>query len=85
MIIAGGAVCAVCFSYNFSNSNIGIAFTLAGLCSTIVLATHDKLYAKLKKNQKSRAFSGYSSALAGLLALIIAIMPAASVSKPFME
>ena len=85
MIIAGGAVCAVCFSYNFSNSNIGIAFTLAGLCSTIVLATHDKLYAKLKKNQKSRAFSGYSSALAGLLALIIAIMPAASVTKPFME
>lgn len=85
MIIAGGAVCAVCFSYNFSNSNIGIAFTLAGVCSTVVLATHDKLYAKLKKNRKSRAFSGYSSALAGILALLIAIMPAAAVSKPFTE
>lgn len=85
MIIAGGAVCALCFSYNFSNSNVGIAFTLAGVCSTVVLATHDKLYAKLKKSRKSRAFSGYSSALAGLLALIIAIMPATSVSKPFVE
>lgn len=85
MLIAGGAMCALCFSYNFSNSNLGIAFTLAGLCATIVLATHDKLYAKLKKSKKSRAFSGYSSALAGILALIIAIMPAVSVSKPFKE
>ena len=85
MLIVGGAVCAVCFSYNFSNSNTGIAFTLAGLCSTIVLATHDKLYAKLKKSKKSRAFSGYSAAVAGILALVIAIMPAASVTKSFAE
>lgn len=85
MVIVGGAFCAICFSYNFSNSNLGIAFTLAGLCSTIVLSAHDRLYAKLKKNQKSRAFSGYASAVAGLLALVIAIIPAVSTKSAFAE
>ncbi len=85
MLIFGGGLCVFCFSYNLCEGNFGFAFTLTGACSIIVLAAYDKLYAKHRKNARSRAFSGYASALAGLLAFLIVLIPAVSINKPYRE
>ncbi len=85
MVIFGGGLCAVCFTYNLCTTNWGICCVLAGLCSAIVLSAHDKVYKKHKKSKKSRAYSGYSAAIAGLLALVMLLVPGLTVSKEFME
>lgn len=85
MLILGGGLCAVCFTYNLCRTNWGIACVLAGLCSAVVLSAYDKAYKAHKKSKKSRAYSGYSAALAGVLALIIAALPAASVTENWKE
>lgn len=81
MLILGGGLCAVCFTYNLCRTNWGIACVLAGLASAAVLSSYDKIYKAHKKSKKSRAYSGYSSALAGLLALAIVSLPASNVSS----
>lgn len=85
MVILGGALCAVCFTYNLCETNWGIACVLAGLCSTAVLSAYDKTYKEHKHSRKSRAYSGYSAALAGILALAIAAFPAATVTERWGE
>ena len=85
MIILGGGLCAVCFTYNLCRTNWGIACVLAGLCSAAVLSAYDKTYKAHKHSRKSRAYSGYSSALAGILALAIAAVPASSVKERWGE
>ncbi|MBO4355847.1 MAG: hypothetical protein J5850_03215 [Clostridia bacterium] len=85
MLIFGGGLCVVCFTYNLCNGNFGIACVLAGLCSAIVLATYDKIYEKHKSSVKSRAFSGFSSALAGILCFAIVIIPAANIKNPWRD
>ena len=85
MVLLGGSLCAVCFTYNLCETNWGIACVLAGLCSTAVLSAYDKIYKEHKHSRKSRAYSGYSAALAGILALIIAAMPAATVTQRWSE
>ena len=85
MVILGGSLCAVCFTYNLCETNWGIACVLAGLCSTAVLSAYDKIYKEHKHSRKSRAYSGYSAALAGILALIIAAMPAATITQQWGE
>ena len=85
MIVFGGGLCSVCFTYNLTTSNWGIACVLAGLCSAIVLSSYDKIYRKHKKSKKSRAYSGYSAALAGLLAMIMVLGPTVLATKPFTD
>lgn len=85
MLIFGGAICAVCFTYNLTGSNIGIVCILAGLCSTLVLSGYDKLYAEHKKSKKSRAYSGFASSLAGLLVIAVLAGPAAAMKEPWRE
>lgn len=85
MILLGGGLCAVCFTYNLCQTNWGIACVLAGLCSAAVLSAYDKIYKAHKHSKKSRAYSGYSAALAGVLALVIAAIPAASVEERWGE
>ncbi len=85
MIVLGGGLCAVCFTYNLCETNWGIACVLAGLCSAAVLSAYDKLYKEHKQSKKSRAYSGYSAALAGLLALAIAAAPAAGMTERWSE
>lgn len=85
MLILGGGLCAVCFTYNLCRTNWGIACVLAGLCSAAVLSAYDKTYKAHKHSRKSRAYSGYSAALAGILALVIAALPAASVKDRWGE
>lgn len=85
MLIFGGAICAICFTYNLTGSNIGIVCILAGLCSTLVLSGYDKLYAEHKKSKKSRAYSGFASSLAGLLVIAVLAGPAAAMKEPWRE
>lgn len=85
MVLLGGALCSVCFTYNLCETNWGIACVLAGLASTAVLAAYDKIYKEHKHSRKSRAYSGYSAALAGILALVIAAMPAATITERWGE
>jgi len=85
MLICGGGLCVVVFTYNITNSNFGIACVLAGLCATIVLSCYDKLYKNIEKNKKSRAYSGYSAFLASILATLVLILPAANMKKSFTE
>lgn len=85
MLIFGGLICALCFTYNLTGSNIGIVSILAGLCSTIVLSAYDRLYAEHKNSKKSRAYSGFSSALAGLLVIAVLAGPAAAIKTPWRE
>ena len=85
MLVFGGGLCVICFTYNLCNSNFGIACVLAGLCSAIVLSTYDKIYEKHKNSRKSRAFSGFSSALAGILCLGIVMVPAANITTPWRD
>lgn len=85
MLILGGGLCMVCFTYNLCRTNWGIACVLAGLCSAVVLSAYDKAYKFHKQSKKSRAYSGYSSALAGLLALLIAALPAAAMQTSWRE
>lgn len=85
MLIFGGLICALCFTYNLTGSNIGIVCILAGLSSTIVLSAYDRLYAEHKNSKKSRAYSGFSSALAGLLVIAILAGPAAAIKTPWRE
>ncbi|MBQ8287400.1 MAG: hypothetical protein IJX76_01345 [Clostridia bacterium] len=85
MIVLGGGLCAVCFTYNLCQTNWGIACVLAGLCSAAVLSAYDKTYKAHKHSKKSRAYSGYSAALAGILALAIASVPAATVTERWGE
>lgn len=85
MLIFGGLICAVCFTYNLTGSNIGIVSILAGLCSTVVLSAYDRLYAEHKNSKKSRAYSGFSSALAGLLVIAVLAGPAAAIKTPWRE
>lgn len=85
MIVLGGGLCAVCFTYNLCQTNWGIACVLAGLCSAAVLSSYDKTYKAHKHSKKSRAYSGYSAALAGLLAMAIAAIPASSVEERWGE
>ncbi len=85
MIIFGGGLCAVCFTYNLCNTNWGIACTLAGLCSAIVLSAYDKIYRNHKKSRKSRAYSGYSAAVAGVLAMIMLLIPTVTINDRFIE
>lgn len=85
MLIAGGGLCAICFTYNLCETNWGIACVLAGLCSAAVLSAYDKTYKAHKRSKKSRAYSGYSAALAGLLALVILVIPAANMTEPWGE
>lgn len=85
MVIVGGGLCAVCFTYNLCETNWGIACVLAGLCSAAVLSAYDKTYKAHKHSRKSRAYSGYSAALAGILALAIAALPAATVTNRWGE
>ena len=85
LLILGGALCAVCFTYNLCETNWGIACVLAGLSSTAVLSAYDKTYKAHKHSRKSRAYSGYSAALAGLLALAIVAVPAATVTERWGE
>lgn len=83
MLLLGGGLCAVCFTYNLCRSNFGIACILAGLCSAIVLSTYDRIYADHKKSRKSRGYSGFSSALAGLLAFAVLLAPASRIDSPW--
>ncbi len=85
MLILGGGLCAICFTYNLCETNWGIACVLAGLSSAAVLSAYDKTYKAHKHSKKSRAYSGYSAALAGILALAIAALPAASVKERWNE
>ena len=85
MAIFGGGLCVVCFTYNLCSSNWGITCVLAGLCSAIVLSSHDKIYKKHKKSRKSRAYSGYSAAIAGLLAMIMLLAPTVAIKDEFMK
>lgn len=85
MLIFGGLICALCFTYNLTGSNIGIVSILAGLSSTIVLSAYDRLYAEHKNSKKSRAYSGFSSALAGLLVIAVLAGPAAAIKNPWRE
>ncbi|MBO5777994.1 MAG: hypothetical protein J6R82_00340, partial [Clostridia bacterium] len=85
MLILGGGLCAVCFTYNLCRTNWGIACVLAGLSSAIVLSAYDKTYKAHKKSKKSRAYSGYASALAGVLALVIVAVPAASLTSQWKD
>ncbi|MGM9646781.1 MAG: transglutaminase family protein [Eubacteriales bacterium] len=85
MVVLGGGLCAVCFTYNLCQTNWGIACVLAGLCSAAVLAAYDKTYKAHKHSRKSRAYSGYSAALAGVLALAIVALPAATVKERWGE
>lgn len=85
MLIFGGGLCVVCFTYNLCSSNWGIACALAGLCSAIVLSAYDKIYKKHKKSRKSRAYSGYAAALAGILAMAILLVPTLTIKDEFME
>ena len=84
-VILGSAVCAVCFIYNISESNWGIALLITALASMVALARYDKAFIKNKKSKKSRAYSGYVSAVAGLLCLAIVLVPALAVKKSFRE
>ncbi len=85
MVVLGGGLCAVCFTYNLCQTNWGIACVLAGLSSAAVLSAYDKIYKAHKHSKKSRAYSGYSAALAGVLALAIAAIPASTVSERWGE
>lgn len=85
MLILGGGLCAICFTYNLCRTNWGIACVLAGLSSAVVLAAYDKTYKAHKKSKKSRAYSGYASALAGIMALVIVAFPAASMSSEWKD
>lgn len=85
MLITGGGLCALCFTYNLCETNWGIACVLAGLCSAVVLSSYDKFYKAHKHSKKSRAYSGYSAALAGILALAVLLVPASSMTKPWGE
>ena len=85
MLIFGGGLCVVCFTYNLCNTNWGIACVLAGLCSAIVLSAYDKIYRSHKKSKKSRAYSGYSAAIAGVLAMAILLIPTISIKDRFVE
>ncbi len=84
-VILGTAVCAVCFVYNISESNWGIALLVTALAAMVALARYDKAFIKNKKSKKSRAYSGYVSAMAGLLCLAIVLVPALAVKKSFRE
>lgn len=84
MLLVGGSVCAVCFTYNLSGTNTGIICILAGLTSTLVLAAYDRTYAANKKSRKSVSYSGFSSALAGLLVLAV-LFPFSSIKAPWRE
>ena len=85
IVIFGGLLCVVSFTYNLCNSNWGIACVLAGVCSALVLSAYDKVYKDHKKSRKSRAYSGYAAALAGLLAMILVLPPALIASEPFTD
>lgn len=85
MLILGGGLCVICFTYNLCESNFGIACVLAGLCSAIVLSTYDKIYAAHKKSRKSRAYSGFASSLSGLLAFSVLLAPAANFKNPWRD
>ena len=85
MVLLGGSLCVVCFTYNLCASNWGIACVLAGFCSTMVLASYDRIYAKHKKSKRSRGYSGYASALAGLLAMLVVLAPALAAKEPFAD
>ncbi len=88
MLIFGGAVCVLCFTYNLTGTNTGIMCILAGLCSTVVLSAYDRLYAAHENkadSRKSRAYSGFSSALSGLLVLAVLAAPASSIKNPWRE
>lgn len=85
MLLFGGGLCVICFTYNLCNSNFGIACVLAGLCSAIVLSTYDKIYAAHKHSRKSRSYSGFSSALAGVLAFAVLLLPASAVKEPWSD
>lgn len=85
MLIFGGGLCVICFTYNLCNTNWGIACVLAGLCSAIVLSAYDKTYRSHKKSKKSRAYSGYSAAIAGVLAMIMLLVPTMSITDRFIE
>ncbi|MGM9636594.1 MAG: transglutaminase domain-containing protein [Eubacteriales bacterium] len=83
MLIFGGGLCVICFTYNLCNTNFGIACVLAGLCSAVVLSTYDKIYAAHKHSRKSRSYSGFSSALAGVLAFAVLLLPSSAVKEPW--
>lgn len=83
MLIFGGGLCVICFTYNLCNTNFGIACVLAGLCSAVVLSTYDKIYAAHKHSRKSRSYSGFSSALAGVLAFAVLLLPSSTVTQPW--
>jgi len=85
IILFGGSLCVVCFTYNLCRSNWGIACVLAGLCSAIVLSAYDNVYKNHKKSRKSRAYSGYSAALAGILAMLLVLTPTLAASSPFVD
>ncbi|MGM9680930.1 MAG: transglutaminase domain-containing protein [Eubacteriales bacterium] len=85
MLLFGGGLCVICFTYNLCGSNFGIACVLAGLCSAIVLSTYDKIYAAHKHSRKSRSYSGFSSALAGILAFAVLLLPASAVKEPWSD
>ncbi len=83
LIFFGSAVCAVCFVYNISDSNWGMAFIIVALASMVALSRYDSIFAKNKKSKKSRAYGGYTSFLAGFLALAIVCVPALGVKNSF--
>jgi transglutaminase-like putative cysteine protease len=85
IVLVGGSLCVFCFTYNLCTTNIGISCILAGLCAMLVLSGYDKIYAAHKQSRKSRAYSGYSSALAGLLAFAIVSIPASLCTGSFRE
>ncbi len=82
-VILGTAVCAVCFLYNISGSNWGIAFLITALCAMIALSRYDNAFIKNKKSKKSRAYGGYVSAVAGVLCFAVVVVPALGVQKAF--
>lgn len=85
MLVFGGGLCVICFTYNLCNTNFGIACVLAGLCSAVVLSTYDKIYAAHKHSRKSRSYSGFSSALAGVLAFAVLLLPSSAVTQPWKD
>ena len=82
-VILGTAVSSICFIYNISGGNWGIAFLITALCAMISLARYDKAFIKNKKSKKSRAYGGYVSAVAGVLCFAVVAVPALGVKKSF--
>ena len=83
MILLGSAVCMFCFTYNLCRTNVGITCIIIGLASAIVLSSYDKIYKDVSGSYKGRAYSGYASALAGVLAMAILFIFTSSVTGAF--